>query len=60
MRNWEAYAGALWMAVATLLASAALQPVEISAASARPELHMASLRAQGGNALATGCDSLRS
>lgn len=55
MRNWQtATGGALWMLVACLMASAALQPVELAAASAPETVRTASLCA--GDA-APACDT---
>jgi hypothetical protein len=46
MRNWQTWSGsAVWMLVATLMMLTALQPVEVSAATAQC------------SALATGCES---
>jgi hypothetical protein len=48
MRNWQTWSGsAVWMLVATLMMFAALQPVEVSAATAQC------------SGLAIGCESGR-
>ena len=55
MRNWQtATGGALWMMVATLMASAALQPVELAVASAPETVRTASLCAGD---VSPGCDT---
>jgi hypothetical protein len=59
MRNWQAVAGgAAWMLVAVSMASAALQPVEVSAAPARGELRLVSLCADGSSNLLMGCATM--
>ena len=58
MRNWELIAGATaWVLVATSMASAALQPVEVTAAD-RDGTRIVSLCADGSPRLAMGCASM--
>jgi len=59
MRKWEAIGGGtLWAAVAILMVSAALQPVEVSAAMASESVRVASLCPDGSFSLVMGCDSI--
>ena len=59
MRKWEAIVGGgAWALVAVLLVSAALQPVELSAATGGDEIRLVSVCADGSLALATGCESI--
>jgi hypothetical protein len=59
MRKWEAIGGGtLWAMVAILMVSAALQPVEVSAAIAGETVRVASLCPDGSSSLVMGCDSI--
>ena len=60
MRKWETIGGGtLWAMVAILMMSAALQPVELSAAAAAKETRVAALCADGSAGTAIGCGSNR-
>jgi hypothetical protein len=59
MRNWQAFGGAaVWMLVATLMASAALRPVDVAAALVHGEIGLVSLCANAGGNPALGCESV--
>ena len=59
MRKWEAIGGGtLWAMVAILMVSAALQPVEVSAATGAKPVHMVSLCGDGGASPIMGCTSI--
>ena len=56
MRKWEAIGGGtLWAMVAILMVSAALQPVEVSAAASGEMVRIASLCDGGGLSPIMGC-----
>jgi hypothetical protein len=58
MRNWQTVTGAaLWVVVATLMMSAALQPVGFAAAR-HEGMVLVSLCADGSSNLAMGCESI--
>jgi hypothetical protein len=60
MRTWQAIAGGtIWMLVALSMASAALQPVAISAsATAVDEIRFVAVCADGSSSLLMGCASM--
>jgi hypothetical protein len=60
MRTWQASAGGtIWMLVAVSMASAALQPVPVSApASAADEIRFVAVCADGSSSLLMGCSSM--
>ena len=59
MRKWETIGGGtLWAMVAILMVSAALQPVEVSAATGGETVRVASLCPDGRSSLVMGCDSI--
>ena len=59
MHKWQTISGGtLWALLATLMISAALQPVEVSAATVKEEAHVVSLCDDGSPALVMGCASI--
>ena len=59
MRKWETIGGGtLWAMVAILMVSAALQPVEVSAATGGESVRLVSVCADGSANLVMGCNSI--
>jgi hypothetical protein len=60
MRKWEAIGGGtLWAMVAILMVSAALQPVEVSAATGGEPVRIVALCDDGGASPVMGCNSIQ-
>jgi hypothetical protein len=60
MRKWEAIGGGtLWAMVAILMVSAALQPVEVSAATGGESVRIVSVCADGASSPIMGCNSVQ-
>ena len=58
MREWQTWSGgAAWMLLATLMVSAALQPVEVSAAPVET-VRLVAVCADGTSSLVMGCESI--
>ena len=59
MRKWEAIGGGtLWAMVAILMASAALQPVDVPASAAAEPDEFVALCGEGGASPVMGCNSI--
>ena len=59
MRKWETIGGgALWAMVAIMMVSAALQPVEVSAAVPRESVRVVFVCGDGGSSPVMGCSSV--
>ena len=59
MRTWQAIAGGtIWMLVAVSMATAALQPVALSAQPAADEIRFVAVCADGSSSLLMGCSSM--
>ncbi len=60
MRKWETIGGgALWVLTAIMMISAALQPVEVSAATPVESVSVVSICADGGSSPVMGCSSVQ-